>query len=350
MATRRARSSPGFFNGDGEDDCATSVAIEGDGKIVAGGYAYDPDGDGHYQFALARYNTDGSLDSNFNSSTGGTVTGEFGGNPCYGYDVVIQLTGKIIEGGASGTNFILVRYNTDGTQDTGFGTGSTHVANTTVGNNGYGAVALDSSDNIIVGGCRTNANGDKDFALRRFTFNGTVDTSFAPNATGNRAITDFSGGDDIVYALAVQSDGEILAAGTTYNASGGFDFGLARYNPDGSLDDSFGTDGLVTTDFEGGTDLVTGMALQSDGQIVVAGPSTDETVLARYSSGLNGQNIAVTAAESHEQTGENGPPLQWQGDNDGNWADSGNWEKDQQNEVATGGRRPVVRRHGRHHE
>jgi uncharacterized delta-60 repeat protein len=125
-----------------------------------------------------------------------------------------------------------------------------------------------------------------DFALARYNPDGTLDTSFG---VGGKVTTDFAGtGDtDEISALVLQLDGKLVAAGTAV-VQPSFDFGLARYNPDGTLDTSFGIGGKVTTDFSGigETDEANALVVQPDGKLVAAGtavvqPSFD-FALARY--------------------------------------------------------------------
>src|SRR6266700_6457866 len=118
---------------------------------------------------------------------------------------------------------------------------------------------------------------------------GALDPSFG---SGGIVVTDFNGSiDDAAFAVAVQSAGKILAAGYVFSsAATNYDFALARYLPDGSLDPSFGTNGKVATDFHGSTDVARAIVLQPDGRIVVArralrldGPALD-FALARYNA------------------------------------------------------------------
>ena len=115
------------------------------------------------------------------------------------------------------------------------------------------------------------------------TATGGIDTSFA--GTGF-AITSFGTGDDEAFAVAVQSDGKIVAAGRVTDATGGKDFGIARYLSDGTIDTAFGGTGQVTLDFSLGLDEVRAVAIQTDGRMVVAGTTTSGTVsrvaLARF--------------------------------------------------------------------
>ena len=115
------------------------------------------------------------------------------------------------------------------------------------------------------------SNLDSDFALARYTPDGSLDATFG---VGGKVTTDFSGLNESAGALAIQSDGKIVAAGYVVQTGGppyNTDFALARFNADGSLDTTFGFDGKVTTDFVGRHDAVRALAIQSDGRIVAAG-------------------------------------------------------------------------------
>ena len=127
-----------------------------------------------------------------------------------------------------------------------------------------------------------------DFGLARYDSNGTLDTSFG---TSGKVTTDFAGGDDVPSepsAIALEGDGKIVVVGQTL-VRGVYDFALARYNSNGTLDTSFGTSGKVTTDFAGANDLPFSVAVQPDGNIVVAGGATvngrADFALARYIGG-----------------------------------------------------------------
>ncbi len=110
-----------------------------------------------------------------------------------------------------------------------------------------------------------------DFALARYNANGTLDTSFDGDG---KLTTAFGTSGDEGYSVALQSDGKIVVAGYSFNnVSGNDDFALVRYNANGTLDTSFDGDGKLTTDF-GGYDSAQSVAVQSDGKIVVAGDSS----------------------------------------------------------------------------
>ncbi len=247
-------------------DGAQSVAIQADGKIVAAGRT------GIFalsDFALARYNTNGTLDTSF--GTGGRVTTNLLGFDDSVAAVVIQPDGKIVVVGevfGIGTDdFGLARYNPNGTLDTSFGTGGGVFTDFASGDDFGFAVALQTDGKIIAAGTAFNG-ATNDFALARYNANGTLDTSFG---TGGIVTTDFASGGDSALGVAIQPDGRIVAVGL--GGTGLLDFVLARYNANGTLDTSFGTGGLVTTDFSPGFGRAHAVAIQGDGKIVVAGAS-----------------------------------------------------------------------------
>src|SRR5207248_8423703 len=129
---------------------------------------------------------------------------------------------------------------------------------------------------IVVAGDTTTGDGQYDFALARYNTDGSLDTSFGPGHNG-KVVTDFGTDDDQAYAVAIQADGKIVLAGRAHpdipSQDSNYDFALARYNADGSLDTSFGPDhdGKVVTDFGTDDDQARGMVIQPDGKIVLAG-------------------------------------------------------------------------------
>ena len=231
----------------GGSDSAQAVAIQSDGKIVAAGGTFSfPSGD----FAVARYNVDGSLDPTFGS--GGKVTTDFGGFDAASA-VVIQPDGRIVAAGRSGGgDFALARYNADGSLDPTFGSGGKVTTDFGGGFDAAFGVALQTDGKIIAVG---QGASSFDFALARYNADGSLDPTFG---SGGKVTTDFTGGFEDAIAVAIQLDGRIVVTGQTF--SGGFQkFALARYNADGSLDTSFGSGGIVTTNF--GFDSAFGGAL-----------------------------------------------------------------------------------------
>ncbi len=229
----------------------------------------------------------GTLDPSF--GVGGIVTTDFklsdetSLNDFAGlHPVALQTDGKIVVAGtsvtAAGADFALARYNvgvmgqTDGSLDTTFGTNGQVLTDIGSGNNQANAVALQTDGKIVVAGF-TLSGGLNHFALARYNPDGSLDTTFGPNG---EVVTDFGTGGSQANAVAVQADGKIVAAGFATGPGGANEFALARYNPtDGSLDTTFNpmgnTPGEVTTLIGLGGDLANAIAIQSDHKIVVAG-------------------------------------------------------------------------------
>ncbi len=275
------------FSGDGKvltdfgsgDDLSYSLALQPDGKIVVAGRSSNG---ADWDFALARYNPDGSLDTSFDGD--GKVRTDFASSNDLAFGVALQQDGKIVVAGGSYTvfpnyHFAVVRYNLDGSLDTTFnGTGK---VTTSVGgvDDEASAVALQPDGKIVTAGDSWNG-ADFDFALVRYNSNGSLDTSF--NATG-KLTTAVGSGYDYANAITLQPDGKIVAAGSSVNTGTNSEFGLVRYMPDGSLDTSFGSGGKVWTAFSSYGDGASALALQPDGKIVAAGTSSGRNfALARY--------------------------------------------------------------------
>jgi len=290
------------------DNPAYSVAIQSDGKIVVSGYAHIGLND---DFAVVRYNSNGSLDTGF--GTGGIVTTNFGSGVAAGNSVAVQLDGKIVVAGYYNTggmanDFAVVRYNSDGSLDNTFDTdGKVTTAIGSVSDVGY-SVAIQSDGKIIVGGYAHIGTTD-DFAVIRYTSAGALDNTF--DADG-KVTTDFGSGTDWGYSVALQLDGKIVVAGFGY--SSGTKIAVARYNSDGTLDTGFDTDGKVTTAIGSSGDYGNCVALQSDGKIVVAGNSyvngsDADFAVVRY-SGSSGP-LPVELVSFYANVSKNKVELNW---------------------------------------
>ncbi|MBK8464683.1 MAG: InlB B-repeat-containing protein [Chloracidobacterium sp.] len=259
-------------------DQAKAVAIQTDGKIVVAGYSYN-ETSGQFEVALARYNTDGSLDTTFDGD--GKVITVIGAasTSSVGSAIVIQPDGKIVVAGYSGSSpnfdYAVVRYNANGSLDTTFD--SDGKVTTDMG--GYDrahAVALQADGKIII----TGDNGSNaDFGLARYNPNGSLDTTFDVDG---KAFVSVSAGVDWAYSLAVEADGKIIAAGIS-DSGPNSDFGIVRLNTNGSLDTSFDGDGIVTTDF-GFYARANSVVIQPDGRIVAGGYGEGDFALARYNA------------------------------------------------------------------
>jgi uncharacterized delta-60 repeat protein len=247
------------------------LLIQSDQKIIQIGQV-------NLDFALARYNLDGSLDASFGNN-GKVITNVLLNDSAK--SGTLQADGKILVVGyaldpiTSTIILALLRYNPDGTLDTNFdGDGK---ATTYFGTQSVGVGVVVQNDGKIV--CA--AEGEN-FMLARFNINGTLDTSFG---VAGKVITRFPN-----YAnatdITIQKDGKFLVCGALHNRDGN-DLVLARYNVDGSLDTTFDEDGMVVTNL-GGNDYPMSITLQDDGKILVSGvgsasPSASRLVsLTRY--------------------------------------------------------------------
>jgi uncharacterized delta-60 repeat protein len=266
-------------------DFAYALVLQPDGKLVAGGFSDS-------NFALARYNASGGLDLTF--GTGGKVTTDFGGTD-WATALVLQPDGKLVAGGFSDSNFALARYNPSGSLDLTFG-GSTGKVTTDFGgpDDLVSDLMIQPDGKLVAAG---NSSGN--FALARYNPSGSLDLTFG-GSTG-KVTTDFGGPDDLVSALVIQPDGKLVAAGRSLD-----NFALARYNPNGSLDLTFGTGGKVTTDFGGPDDLVSALVIQPDGKLVAAGVSSANFALARYQGGGTAATRMLTMFKVGTNSGPEG--------------------------------------------
>jgi len=260
------------FSGDGRlltnfgaAEWASDVAILGDGKVVVVGNKLSG---GLYDVVVARYTAGGALDTTF-SSTGKRVIGYGAGTNNTGQAMAMQSDGKIVIVGRrfNGTNddFAVYRLLGGGAPDNTFsGDGRTVVD--------FGA-SEDASDvlvqpdgKIVVVGSRY-LNGSYNFAVARLKTDGSPDTSFSADG---QVLTNF-GANDRAQAVAILGNGKILVSGEKCSST--CDLALARYNTNGGLDTTFSGDGKQLLDFPGAVDNGTygGLAIQSDGKIVVSG-------------------------------------------------------------------------------
>ena len=257
----------------------------------------------------------GSLDPTFGS--GGTAIGP---SALYPFAVALQPDGKIVVGGAiyaNGTNqWALERFNADGSVDTTFGTSGTGIVSTVLGSNNSGiyGLAIDANDDIVAVGAAyalVGKNSDQEIAVARYTTGGSLDPAFGSGngfvLTNVNPAGKLDNGTEHAAAVAIQGDGKILVGGTISNLAsvqGQLDdgnFTLLRYNADGTLDTSFGNqspkDGItITSAFGGSGDYATALALQSDGSIVLAGEASHVVQTRRLSTYYNSMAVARYSA------------------------------------------------------
>ena len=245
------------------NDIGYTTTIQGDGKILVVGYS-------GYDIALVRYTNHGGLDTTFGNR--GIVTTVIRSN--IGDPLVIQQSdGKILVAGSTSTTLVIFRYNTNGSLDSTFGNKGN--VNTSFLNSSLNisAIVIQSDSKILVAG--STWNGAQSFILIRYTSNGSLDNSFGDNGI---VATDNGG----TNALTIQSDGKIVIAGFYLKTNSERNFALARYNTNGSLDNTFGNFGIVTTDL--GRSQAMSIAIQSDGSILVAGSSDTAFALVQYTA------------------------------------------------------------------
>lgn len=252
------------------------MAITPNGEIVVAGTIYRT---GPGDFAIARYKSNGHLDETFGS--GGKVT--VGLESAYESLAAMALSpkGEIVLVGDTITpqpevynsDCIVVRLNRDGSPDASFGVDGMVITDFTSVDMA-GDVALTPGGKIIVVGTVEPAPGRFDFVVVRYDRDGNLDPSFG---TAGHVITDFSMNDDFASTVAVRPNGKIVVAGKSGYVLGSSedDFAVARYDRDGNLDQSFGSGGLVTTDFSNYTDEATAVTILPSGRIIVAGLTWD---------------------------------------------------------------------------
>jgi uncharacterized delta-60 repeat protein len=179
--------------------------------------------------------------------------------------VALQSDGKIVVAGSSNNLFALMRYNADGSEDATFGAAGQVTTPIGAGSAQAAVLFILPDGKIVAAGIASNGL-NLDFAMARYHPDGSLDSTFG---AGGAVTTDFNQGDDFINAFDLQQDGKMIAAGVASN-----DFALARYNPDGTIDSTFGTAGKVTTPIGSADDAATGVAVQADGKIVAAGYSS----------------------------------------------------------------------------
>ena len=255
--------------GSGEYYYAT--ALQSDGKIVAAGYKRIG---GDSDFAVARYNSDGTLDATF--GTNGKVITPVGSSVDEVGDMLLQPDGKIVVVGYSfvsnsGYDFSIVRYNLNGSLDASFGTGGKVIIDIPSGSDVVTTTTVSSvlqpDGKIVIGG--TGGVTNTDFVLARLQSNGSLDSTFG---TGGRVVTALSANNDEMYDIALQPDGKIIAAGNANQINGmDFDTALVRYNPNGSLDTTFAQNGVLRVQWSSRYYVGNGVAVQSNGKILAFG-------------------------------------------------------------------------------
>ena len=264
-------------------DFASSVVHQPDGKIlIAGSTGAGADAD----FLLTRLNADGSLDLSFGID--GYVTTDFDGGSDNGKNIVLQSDNSIVVGGQVTKDgviqFGLARYTSTGMPDMNYGTdGKTYLDVSGIEQRLNGLAIQD--DNKVVAAGWANITGNFNFLIARYNTDGTLDTSNFGNPDGYRLL-DLDGGFDVGLDVKIQDSDQKIVVGGWSQVNGNVDFTVIRLNTDGTVDNSFGNSGVATTAIGTGRDDGIALTLQPDGKIILAGisqiGSREEIALVRY--------------------------------------------------------------------
>ncbi|MFO0736752.1 MAG: hypothetical protein U0270_12785 [Labilithrix sp.] len=254
------------------DDYGYTMAVQADGKILVAGRAAENLGD----FAVVRLDRDGKLDPTFGQ--GGKVMTDIAGGADTAYAIGVQADGKIVVAGtalngASGQDFALVRYEANGELDASFGAGGkVTTAFSSDADTAY-ALLLEADGSIVVGGDANSGASTTglDFALARYAPDGKLQwKTTSPISSGS--------GRDSIYSLAKQ---EIDGKSFLVAAGGEGDFAVARYDLEGKLDPSFAKQGKIAPPFESAIGAARAVAIDANGNIVVAGHRGHDFALVR---------------------------------------------------------------------
>ena len=284
------------------NDYAYSAAIKNNGKIVLAGYSYNKN---DYDIAIVQYNSDGIIDSSF--GTNGIVTTPVGAYNDYAYSTAIQSNGNILAAGYSESNsihssidkssavkkseagsyhnFTLVSYNSDGTLDESFADSGIQLSQVGESYTSCSSAAIQNSGKIIVAGSFTSPAS---MGIARFNTDGTIDNSFLDH--GSQTSTFVGSIYSTFTSVKIQNDNKIVLGGYTYSNNNKSSFVISRADPDGFPDPDFGTNGYTITTMDSSV-AVQSLALQNDDKIIAVGNSFSDGevhfVLTRYNTAGN---------------------------------------------------------------
>lgn len=260
-----------------------SVSIQSDNKIIIAGWAYSDD-ETPSNILISRFYENGQPDITFNS------TGLFSiGNSTWedAYASTIQSDGKILVAGryynGSSWDFLLIRFNQDGSLDSTFAQKGYTTKDFGKDDRAF-SIDVQIDGKILICGFAEGTNWD--FAISRFNSDGSIDSTFGERGS---TILNIGSYNDVAFSIKAQQDGKIIVCGWTY-IFGSWDFALIRLNPDGNLDNTFGSNGIVTTDYNHLYNTSHSVAIQSNGKYVVAGytekPGSSDTdiLIIRYNT------------------------------------------------------------------
>lgn len=240
---------------------SNATIVQDDGKILVCGRGGEPS---TYKATVARYNTDGSLDNSF--ANNGTLVIPVGNVKSFATDIALQNDGKIVMSAYTWNDvkgeFAAIRLNSDGSFDSTFGNQGVKL----ISNQGSGvtqSLRIQDDGKILLAGYYND-----EFAVLRLDTDGTIDNSFGVSGW---AITTFAGASSFIEEIEIQDDGKIVQGGLVLSTSQIFEMGVARLNTDGTIDQTFGSQGTLRFNIGNGNDFVTGVAIQNNGKIVLGG-------------------------------------------------------------------------------
>ncbi len=262
----------------GNYTAASAIAIQSDDKAVVAGQRAFVDG-GPHDIVVARFNPDGSPDTTFGANADGLAIVDLGGDE-HATTLAVDANGDLVIAGYDATGMIVLRLTPDGALDSTFGVaGAVTIDFGPNADSGAEDIAIDAGGHIVVAGYAADpATGDARFAIARLLDDGSLDNAFGANGL----LTDAVGDGAFIHAFAVRADGSIVVAGESNHAATGQDFTVARYDAAGTRQ------WLTTTDLQG-ADVAKAIALAADGSIFVAGATvapgaTGDMALARYTA------------------------------------------------------------------
>lgn len=266
--------------GAANNDEGKSVCLDMNGKIVVGGYSYSVTGG--EDMVVWRYNNDGTADTTF-AATGYLIYSGFGYDMEECTAVTTDPLGKVVAAGkfknaAGDDDMFILRIQPNGTADNSFGGISGVFYNSGNGGDGGNSVAIDAAGKILACGYNRNANGDIDVAVWRYNTDGTADTTFGTNGVvSHNGASGSSSGNEIGFAMTIDPAGKILVAGGAINGTVSMT-ALWRFDPNGTIDTTFGNNGFVTFNNPISTikyDVAYAITCDASGRIVVSGFSTN---------------------------------------------------------------------------
>lgn len=277
------------------NDYGEFVLIQPDNKIIVGGRSSLTGG--NLSFSLARLNTSGSFDNTFGTS--GKVTTSYGTEGFEALSGALQQDEKIVVVGNAFTNasvgysqIAVVRYNSNGSLDTTFDTDGMVFTQIPTSNEDFAKAVKIQPDGKILVGVQSKINFNWDFAILRYNSDGSLDTTF--DADG--IVRNQSPEQDVIYDIALQNDGKIVAVGFVNNTDN--DVYVGRYNANGSIDTSFATNGFFTFDFASNHNYAFAVAVASDNKIIICGNYQNGVISSAFVARLNANGAFDTTFDS----------------------------------------------------